>query len=73
MSFGIVKVANYMGDRTWSGQLVQVLTDWTAEQFPISVMYRKAAPLGEGAHLRRLGERADSARSDLPDASLSNC
>jgi LysR family transcriptional regulator for bpeEF and oprC len=38
MSFGIVKVANYVA-RPYleSGQLVQVLTDWTAEQLPISV------------------------------------
>jgi hypothetical protein len=28
----------------------------------------KPSPLGEGARLRRLGERADTARSNLPDA-----
>jgi LysR family transcriptional regulator, regulator for bpeEF and oprC len=46
MSFGIVKVANYLA-RPYleSGQLVQVLTDWTAEQFPISVMYPKSRHL----------------------------
>jgi LysR family transcriptional regulator for bpeEF and oprC len=46
MSFGIVKVANYMA-RPYleSGQLMQVLTDWTAEQFPISVMYPQSRHL----------------------------
>jgi LysR family transcriptional regulator, regulator for bpeEF and oprC len=46
MSFGIVKVANYVA-RPYleSGQLTQVLTDWTAEQFPISVMYPKSRHL----------------------------
>jgi len=46
MSFGIVKVANYMA-RPYleSGQLTQVLTDWTAEKFPISVMYPKSRHL----------------------------
>jgi LysR family transcriptional regulator for bpeEF and oprC len=46
MSFGIVKVANYMA-RPYleSGQLTQVLTDWTAEQFPISVMYPQSRHL----------------------------
>jgi LysR family transcriptional regulator, regulator for bpeEF and oprC len=46
MSFGIVKVANYLA-RPYleSGQLVQVLTDWTAEQLPISVMYPKSRHL----------------------------
>jgi LysR family transcriptional regulator for bpeEF and oprC len=46
MSFGIVKVANYMA-RPYleSGQLIQVLTDWTAEQFPISVMYAQSRHL----------------------------
>jgi LysR family transcriptional regulator, regulator for bpeEF and oprC len=40
MGFGIVKVANYLA-RPYleSGQLTQVLSDWTAEQFPVSVMY----------------------------------
>ena len=28
-----------------SGQLMQVLTDWTAEQFPISVMYPRSRHL----------------------------
>jgi LysR family transcriptional regulator for bpeEF and oprC len=38
-----VKVANYVvRPHLESGQLVQVLTDWTAEQFPISVMYPKS-------------------------------
>jgi LysR family transcriptional regulator for bpeEF and oprC len=46
MSFGIVKVANYVA-RPYldSGQLTQVLTDWTAEQFPISVMYPQSRHL----------------------------
>jgi LysR family transcriptional regulator, regulator for bpeEF and oprC len=46
MGFGIVKVANYMA-RPYleSGQLMQVLADWTAEQFPISVMYPKSRHL----------------------------
>src|SRR6195256_80085 len=46
LSFGIVKVANYMA-RPYleSGQLIQVLTDWTAEQVPISVMYPKSRHL----------------------------
>jgi LysR family transcriptional regulator for bpeEF and oprC len=40
MSFGIVKAANYLvRPYLESGQLMQVLTDWTAEQFPISVIY----------------------------------
>ena len=40
MSLGIVKVADYVA-RPYleSGRLTQVLTDWTAEQLPISVMY----------------------------------
>jgi LysR family transcriptional regulator for bpeEF and oprC len=40
MGIGIAKVANYMA-RPYleSGQLTQVLADWTAEQFPISVIY----------------------------------
>jgi LysR family transcriptional regulator, regulator for bpeEF and oprC len=43
MSFGIVKVADYVA-RPYleSGQLMQVLTDWTAEQYPILVMYAKS-------------------------------
>ena len=46
MSFGIVKVANYVA-RPYlaSGQLTQVLTDWTAEQSPISVMYPQSRHL----------------------------
>jgi len=46
MSFGIVKVANYMA-RPYleSGQLMPVLTDWTAEQFPISVIYPQSRHL----------------------------
>jgi LysR family transcriptional regulator, regulator for bpeEF and oprC len=45
-SFGIVKVANYMAQPYLeSGQLTQVLTDWTAEQFPILVMYPKGRHL----------------------------
>jgi LysR family transcriptional regulator for bpeEF and oprC len=46
MGIGIAKVANYMA-RPYleSGQLKQVLTDWKAEQFPISVMY------AQGRHL----------------------
>lgn len=40
MSFGIVKVANYVvRPYLESGRLVPVLTDWTAEQIPLSVMY----------------------------------
>jgi len=40
MSIGIVKVADYVA-RPYleSGRLTQVLTDWAAEQEPISVMY----------------------------------
>jgi LysR family transcriptional regulator, regulator for bpeEF and oprC len=46
MGIGIAKVANYMA-RSYleSGQLTQVLTDWTAEQFPISVMYAQSRHL----------------------------
>jgi LysR family transcriptional regulator, regulator for bpeEF and oprC len=46
MSFGIVKVANYLA-RPYleSGQLTQVLTDWTAEPLPISVMYPRSRHL----------------------------
>jgi LysR family transcriptional regulator for bpeEF and oprC len=46
MSFGIVKVANYIA-RPYleSGQLTQVLTDWTAEQYPISVIYPQSRHL----------------------------
>jgi LysR family transcriptional regulator for bpeEF and oprC len=46
MSFGIVKVANYVvRPYLESGQLTQVLTDWTAEQSPISVMYPQSRHL----------------------------
>ena len=46
MSFGIVKVANYVA-RPYleSAQLTQVLADWTAEQSPISVMYPQSRHL----------------------------
>jgi LysR family transcriptional regulator for bpeEF and oprC len=46
MSLGIVKVANYVA-RPYleSGQLTQVLGDWTAEQSPISVMYPQSRHL----------------------------
>jgi LysR family transcriptional regulator for bpeEF and oprC len=40
MNFGVVKVANYVAQPYLeSGRLTQVLTDWTAEQLPISVLY----------------------------------
>jgi len=46
MSFGIVKVANYIVQPYLdSGQLMQVLTDWTAEQFPIQVIYPQSRHL----------------------------
>jgi LysR family transcriptional regulator for bpeEF and oprC len=46
MSFGIVKVANYVvRPYLESGQLVPVLTDWTTEQYPISVMYPQSRHL----------------------------
>jgi LysR family transcriptional regulator for bpeEF and oprC len=46
MSFGIVKVANYIVQLYLdSGRLVQVLTDWTAEQFPILVIYPQSRHL----------------------------
>jgi LysR family transcriptional regulator, regulator for bpeEF and oprC len=46
MSLGIVKVADYLA-RPYleSGQLTQVLTDWTAEQFAIAVMYPQSRHL----------------------------
>jgi LysR family transcriptional regulator for bpeEF and oprC len=46
MSFGIVKVANYVA-RPYleSGQLVSVLTHWTTEQYPISIMYPQSRHL----------------------------
>jgi LysR family transcriptional regulator for bpeEF and oprC len=46
MNLGIVKVANYVA-RSYlaSGQLTQVLEDWTAEQSPISVMYLQSRHL----------------------------
>jgi LysR family transcriptional regulator, regulator for bpeEF and oprC len=46
MSFGIVKVANYVvRPHLESGQLTEVLSDWTAEQLPISVMYPQSRHL----------------------------
>ena len=46
MSFGIVKVANYVvRPYLESGQLTQVLADWTLEQSPISVMYPQSRHL----------------------------
>ena len=46
MGLGIVKVANYVvRPYLESGQLKQVLADWTAEQFPVSVMYPKSRHL----------------------------
>jgi LysR family transcriptional regulator for bpeEF and oprC len=46
MHLGIVKVANYVAKPYLaSGQLTQVLTDWTAEQSPISVMYPQSRHL----------------------------
>ena len=46
LSLGIVKVANYVA-RPYlaSGELTQVLADWTAEQSPISVMYPQSRHL----------------------------
>jgi LysR family transcriptional regulator, regulator for bpeEF and oprC len=45
-SFGIVKVANYIAQLYLdSGWLMQVLTDWTAEQFPIHVIYPQSRHL----------------------------
>lgn len=46
MGFGIVKVADYVA-RPYleSRQLTQVLTDWTAKQYPILVMYPKSRHL----------------------------
>jgi LysR family transcriptional regulator for bpeEF and oprC len=46
MSLGIVKVAHYVA-RPYleSGQLAQVLTDWTTEQLPIAVMYPQSRHL----------------------------
>ena len=46
MGLGIVKIANYVvRPYLESGQLKQVLADWTAEQFPVSVMYPKSRHL----------------------------
>ncbi len=46
MGLGIVKVANYVAQPYLeSGQLTQVLADWTAEQSPISVMYPQSRHL----------------------------
>ena len=52
MSFGIVKIADYVA-RPYleSGQLAQVLTDWTAEQYPILVMYPKSRHLSAKVRL----------------------
>jgi LysR family transcriptional regulator for bpeEF and oprC len=46
MSLGIAKVANYVA-RPYleSGELTQVLADWTSEQVPISVMYPQSRHL----------------------------
>jgi len=46
MNFGIVKVANYVA-RSYleSGELTQILTNWTAERLPISVMYPQSRHL----------------------------
>jgi LysR family transcriptional regulator for bpeEF and oprC len=46
MGLGIIKVANYVvHPHLESGQLKQVLADWTSEPFPISVMYPKGRHL----------------------------
>ena len=46
LSFGIVKVASYIVQPYLaSGQLVPVLTDWTAAQLPITVMYPQSRHL----------------------------
>jgi LysR family transcriptional regulator for bpeEF and oprC len=46
MSFGIVKIASYVvRPYLESGQLVQVLADWTAAQWPITVMYPQSRHL----------------------------
>ena len=43
MGLGIVKIANYVvRPYLESGELSQVLPDWTAEHFPVSVMYPKS-------------------------------
>jgi LysR family transcriptional regulator for bpeEF and oprC len=45
-SFGIVKIASYIVQPYLkSGQLVPVLTDWTAAQWPITVMYPQSRHL----------------------------
>ncbi|RPH44707.1 MAG: LysR family transcriptional regulator, partial [Lysobacterales bacterium] len=46
MGLGIIKVANYVVQtHLESGQLKQVLADWTSELLPISVMYPKGRHL----------------------------
>jgi LysR family transcriptional regulator for bpeEF and oprC len=46
MNFGIVKVANYVAQPYLeSGQLTEVLADWTAEQLPIAVLYPQSRHL----------------------------
>jgi LysR family transcriptional regulator for bpeEF and oprC len=46
MNFGIVKIASYVvRPYLESGQLVQVLADWTAAQWPITVMYPQSRHL----------------------------
>jgi LysR family transcriptional regulator for bpeEF and oprC len=46
MNFGIVKVANYVAQPYLeSGQLTEVLADWTAEQLPIAVLYSQSRHL----------------------------
>ena len=64
-SIGIVRLLEYVAvPYLESGQLTQVLTDWTADQEPIAVMYPQSRHLsGEGAHLRRVGQPAGSEKS----------
>ena|SRR5688572_8570735 len=51
-SLGIVKVANYLAQPYLeSGQLTQVLADWTAEPVPISVMYPQARHLSANVRI----------------------
>jgi LysR family transcriptional regulator, regulator for bpeEF and oprC len=51
-SLGIVKVANYVAQPYLeSGQLTQVLADWTAEPVPISVMYPQARHLSANVRI----------------------
>jgi LysR family transcriptional regulator for bpeEF and oprC len=52
MSFGIVKVANYIAQPYLdSGQLMQVPTDWTAERFPILVIYPQSRYLSANVRI----------------------